>query len=184
MSLQFGAFVFRGKEKEKKWISIPSHHHSPDGAGHERVCVCLCVCVCVCACLRENWCVCVWGGGMREGITCRNRNGSTETQHWLDFLIASRLRRMADAAVCANSCSPKKNGPNKLWQAGKEQCRMNHARPMRYFAISQVWKMRAGLRIAFIGSSHLLRGAFPRELAKMHSLCCLGKTETVWCVPA
>lgn len=178
MSLQFGAFVFREGEKKKKWISIPSHHHSPDGPGHEHVCVS------VCAWEKTGACACVWGGGMREGITCRNRNGSTETQHWLDFLIASRLRRMADAAVCANSCSPKKNGPNKLWQAAKEQCRMNHVRPMRYFAISQVWKMRAGLRIAFIGGSHLLRGAFPRELAKMHSLCCLGKTETVWCVPA
>ena len=62
MSLQFGAFVFRGKEKEKKWISIPSHHHSPDGAGHERVCVCLCVCVCVCVRAWEKTGACVCGG--------------------------------------------------------------------------------------------------------------------------
>ena len=38
--------------------------------------------------------------------------------------------------------------------------------------------------MTFIGNSHLLRGAFPRELAKMHFLCCLGRTETVWCITA
>lgn len=66
----------------------------------------------------------------------------------------------------------------------KEQCGMNHIQPMRYFAISQLRKMRAGLRITFIGNSHLFRGTFPRELAKMHFLCCLDRAEPVWCITA
>lgn len=66
----------------------------------------------------------------------------------------------------------------------KEQCGMNHMQPMRYFAISQLWKMHAGLRVTFIWKSHLLQGAFPRELVKMHFLCCLGKTERVWSITA
>lgn len=37
----------------------------------------------------------------------------------LIFLIASRLQWMADAAVCANSCLPKKIGQNRLWEGGK-----------------------------------------------------------------
>lgn len=45
-------------------------------------------------------------------------------------------------------------------------------------------EMHAGLRIPFIGNSHLCQGAFPRESAEMHFLGCLGKTETVWRVTA
>lgn len=66
----------------------------------------------------------------------------------------------------------------------REQCGMNHMQPMRYFAISQLWKMHAGLGIAFIGQSHLFRGVFPRELAKMHFLRCLCRTDTAWWITA
>lgn len=132
--------------------------------------------MCACVYVKER-------GGMREGIICRNSNGSTETQHWLDFLIASLLRWMADAAVCANSCLPKKT---ERTLGGRRE---NNAG----WIIFSLWgilqfhnfkKMHAGLRITFIGNSHLFQGAFPREPAKMHFLCCLGRTETVWCITA
>lgn len=114
MSLQFRAFVFR----KKKWISIPSHHHTPDGAVHER------------ACARG------------EGATERGLRVETEMDQLkhniglVCFVIASPPRWMAGAAVQANSCSPKMIGKNKLWEGGK--CGMNHMLPMRYFAISQL----------------------------------------------
>lgn len=96
MSLQFRAFVFRKKKKESE-----SPYHPTIPLLFMSMCVSLraseLVFMCMCARVKE-------GGGMRGGITCRNRSGSTKTQHWLDFLIASQPRWMADAAVCANSC--------------------------------------------------------------------------------
>lgn len=95
---------------KKKWISILSRHHT---LAHEHVCepINWCLCECMCAQKKEK--------GMREGITCPNRNGLTKIQHWLEFLIASQPRWMSDAAVCVNSCLPKKIGKNKLWEGWK-----------------------------------------------------------------
>lgn len=115
MSLQFRAFVFR----KKKWISIPSHHHTTDGA----------VCDRTCACDK---------GAVERGLRVK-KTEMDQLKHnigFVCFVIASPPRWMASAAVRANSCSPKMIGKNKLWEGGK--CGMNHMLPMRYFAISQL----------------------------------------------
>lgn len=118
---------------------------------------------------------------MRKEITCWNSNASTKTQHWLDFLIASRLQWMASAAVCVNSCLTEKIGQSRLRESGKN----NSGRiiwTMRYFVISQLWKMQAGLGIVFIENSQLFQDIFPRELAMTYFLCCLEKAEAARCI--
>lgn len=73
--------------------------------------------MCMCVRVKE-------GGGMREGITCRNRSGSTKTQHWLDFLIASQPRC---SCLREQLLIPKKIGKNKLGEGGRTMWDESHA---------------------------------------------------------
>lgn len=88
---------------------------------------------------------------------------------------------MASAAVCVNSCLTEKIGQSRLREGGKH----NAGRiiwTMRYFVISQLRKMQAGLGIVFIGNSQLFQDIFPRELAMTYFLCCPEKAEAARCI--
>ncbi len=170
-----------GRLSLEKKKSESRHHLALDDDVCERVCVCVCVCVWV----RASWRVCVEerGEAWERGLHVEIEKDQLKHNIGLIFLIAFRLRRAADAAVCANSCLPKKIGQNKLWEGGKN----NAGWIIRsLWGILQFHNFEKCTRDyeSFIGNSHLLQGAFPRELAKMHFLCCLSETETVWCITA